>query len=101
MIAAAIKVLRPDAEVETIGLDALGEQIRHFDPQVVVSSRPNSVEPGGRLAWIELPLDPTRPAKICVGGRYSELSNPNLEVLLRVIKDTEKLVQMEGECAGC
>ena len=87
--------------METIGLDALGEQIRRFDPQVVVSSRPNSVEPSGRLAWIELPLDPTQPAKVCVGGCYSELNNPTLDVLLRVIKDTEKLVQTEGERAGC
>ena len=101
MIAAAIAVLRPQSEVETTGLDDLGEQVRRFDPQVVVCSHPNTVDPGGRLAWVELPLDPTRPTKICVGGCYSELSSPALEVLLGVIEETEKLVQTEEFRAGC
>ena len=101
MIAAAIGVLHPHAEAETTGLDDLGEELRRFDPQVVVCSHPNTVEPGGRLAWVELPLDPTRPTKICIGGRYSELSSPALEVLLGVIEETEKLEQTEGERAGC
>jgi hypothetical protein len=39
MIAAATAVLRPQSEVETTGLDELGEQVRRFDPQVVVCSR--------------------------------------------------------------
>jgi hypothetical protein len=101
MIAAGIAVLHPHAEVETFGLDDLGEQVRRFDPQVVVCSHPNAVDPGGRLAWVELPLDPTRPTKICIGGRYSELSSPALEVLLKVIEETEKLEQTEGKRVGC
>ena len=67
MIAAAIAVLRPQAEVETSGLDTLGERVRRFHPQVVICSRPNTVAPGGRLAWVELPLGPTQPTKIWVG----------------------------------
>jgi hypothetical protein len=101
MIAAATAVLRPQAEVESTGLDELGEQVRRFDPQVVVCSYPNTVEPGGRLAWVELSLDPTRPTKICVGGCYSELASPALEVLFEIIEETEKLVQTKRDRAGC
>jgi hypothetical protein len=101
MIAAAIAVLHPQAKTETTGLDTLREEMRRFDPQVVVCSHPNTVEPGGRPAWVELPLDPTRPIKICVGGRHSELSSPALEVLLWVIEETEKLKRTERGPAGC
>jgi hypothetical protein len=101
MIAAAIAVLRPQSEVETTGLDELGERMKRFDPQVVVCSHPNTVEPGGRLAWVELSLDPTRPTKVCVGGRYSEFSSPTLEALLGVIEQTEELEQTHQDRAGC
>ena len=101
VMAAAIRILRPRDEVEFAGIDALEEQLTRFDPQVVVCSQPNTLDPGGRLAWIQLPLDPTRPAKACVGGRHSELSSPTLEVLLGVIEETEKLVHKEGNWAGC
>jgi hypothetical protein len=101
VIAAATAVLHPQAKLETTGLDNLREEIGRFDPQVVVCSHPNTVEPGGRSAWVELPLDPIRPIKICVGGCHSELSSPTIEVLLRVIEETEKLERTEGEWAGC
>ena len=100
-IAAAIRILCPRAEVETAGLDEIGERIARFDPHVVVCSRPNTVDQGGRLAWVQLPMNPTRPTKVCAGGRYSELTNPTLEVLLRVIEETERLVQTKGARVGC
>jgi F420-dependent methylenetetrahydromethanopterin dehydrogenase len=100
-IATAIAVLRPRAKVETATLDDLGKQMKCFDPQVVVCSRPNTVKPGTRTAWVQLSLDPTRPTKICVGGRYSELTSPTLELLLKVIDETEQLTQRQGEHVGC
>jgi len=101
MIAAAITVLHPQSKTETSSLDNLREEMRRFDPHVVVCSQPNSVEPGGRLAWVELPLHPTRPIKTCVGGVHSEISNPALEALLRVIEEAEKLEGRGGGRAGC
>jgi hypothetical protein len=102
VIAATIRILRPRAEVETVGLDALGEEIERFDPQLVICSRLNAVDPGSRPAWIELPLDPTRPARVRVGGRYSESTKPTLEVLLRVIDEVEeRLARTEGDLQGC
>jgi hypothetical protein len=68
-----------------------------LDPHLLVCSRPNTVDPGGRPAWVELPTDPTRPARVCVGGRYSERTNPSLEVLLGVVDEVEEqLTRTEG-----
>jgi F420-dependent methylenetetrahydromethanopterin dehydrogenase len=89
-IAAAIRVLRPRAQVESAGLDALAQEVERLDPHLVVCSRPNTVEPGSRPAWVELPTDPTRPARVCVGGRYSERTNPTLEVLVGVVDEVEE-----------
>jgi hypothetical protein len=101
VLAAAIRILRPQAEVENASLESLGERIEHFDPELVVCSRPNTVDPGGRIAWVELSIDPTRPSKVCVGGRYSESTNPTLEVLLAVIDEVEELIQTNTDLKGC
>ncbi len=101
MIASAIRVLRPHTEVETATLDALGEAVERFDPQLVICSRPNTVDPGGRVAWVELSLDPTRPSQICVGGRNSESTNPTLEALLAVIDEVEELIQTNNHLRRC
>jgi hypothetical protein len=101
VIASAIRVLRPHAGVETVTLDALGEEIERSDPDLVICSRPNTVDPGGRIAWVELSVDPTRPSKICVGGRYSESTNPTLEVLLGVIDEVEELIRTNNRFRGC
>jgi hypothetical protein len=101
-IAAAIQMLRrPRVEVESAELGALGDYIERFDPQLVISTHPNSVDPGGRPAWVELPMDPLRPTKVCVGGRYSERTNPTLDVLLAVIDEVEELIRTNGDLGGC
>jgi hypothetical protein len=97
MIAAAILILRPRVEVETAGLDALEEQIARFDPHLVICSRLNTIDPGGRPTRIELSLCPTQPTKVCIGGRFFERSNPALETILEVIDEVEReLIQMKG-----
>ncbi len=92
LIAAGIRVLRPNAEVATSALDALEEEIARLDPHVVVCSLPANMGPGDRVAWVELSIDPTQPTIICVGGRYSDVRNPVFEVLLGVIDEAERLV---------
>ncbi len=90
VIAAAIRVLRPGAQVHSANLDALAQAVERLDPHVVICSRPNTVDPGRRPAWIVLPTHPTRPARICVGGRYSERANPTVEVLLGIVDEVEE-----------
>jgi hypothetical protein len=101
VIASAIRVIRPHTEVETATLEALGEAVERFDPELVICSGPNTVDPGGRIAWVELSVDPTRPSKICMGGRYSESTNPTLEVLLAVIDEVEELIETNNLSRGC
>jgi hypothetical protein len=101
VIAACIRILRPHTEVETTALDALGEEVERFDPELVICSRPNTVELGGRMAWIELSIDSTRVSKVCVGGRYSESTNPTLEMLLAVIDEVEELMRTNNHFRRC
>jgi hypothetical protein len=101
VIAAAIRALRPRTEVQTADVDVLEEEVKRLDPQVVICSRPNTVDPRGRPAWIELSLDPLQPSKICVGGRYSEQTNPTVDALLEVIDEVEELLQTNNDLRGC
>ena len=96
VIAAAIRVLRAGAQVQSTNLDALAQEVERTDPHVVICSRPNTVDPGRRPAWVVLPTDPTRPARICVGGRYRERANATVEVLLGIVDEVEEQLT-EGE----
>jgi hypothetical protein len=86
-IAAVIRVLRPHSEVESTTVEALGEELERFDPQVVICTGHEEVGSGSRLAWIEVSLDPTVPTKISVGGRHLERTNPTVEELIEVIDE--------------
>jgi F420-dependent methylenetetrahydromethanopterin dehydrogenase len=101
VIAAAIRVLRPHAGVQTTTLDALTAEVERFDPEVVVCSRPNFVNPGGSIAWIELSIISTQPSKVCISGRYLERSNPTVEELLTLIDEGEELSQTNSDLKGC
>jgi hypothetical protein len=101
VIVASIRILRPRAEVESATLDMLGEEVARSDPELVICSCPNTVDPGGRIAWVELSIDSTRPSKVCVGGRYSESTNPTLEVLLAVIDEVEELIRTNNHFRKC
>ena len=101
VIAAAIRVLRPHAEVETATLEALGEEMERFDPELVICSRPSTAAPGGRIAWVEISIESSRPSKICVDGRYSESTNPTLEVLLAVIDEVDEVIRTNNRHRRC
>ncbi len=93
VMAAAIEILRPRAEVETSALKGLGERIEAFDPDLVICTRANIVDPGGRTARIELSVDPLRPTKVCVDGQHTYRTNLSLEALLAVVDEAEGLVE--------
>jgi F420-dependent methylenetetrahydromethanopterin dehydrogenase len=102
VLAAAIRVLRPGAQVESANLEVLAQEVERLDPHVVICGRPNTVDPGGRAAWVVLPTDSTRPAKICVGGRYREQANPTVEVLVGIVDEVqEQLGEDDDLLVGC
>ena len=59
----AISGLHPEAEVAACTLAEIGEKLESFDPNLVVSSRPNTVDPGGRAAWYRLSPEPVEPSE--------------------------------------
>ncbi|MBA3615017.1 MAG: hypothetical protein M3491_10315 [Actinomycetota bacterium] len=97
----AIRGLRPGAEVAACNLGSLGRRVESFDPDLVVSSRPNTVDPGGRAAWYRLSPEPDEPSKACLGGRRWRRPNPTLEELLSFIDEVEVLLRREREPGGC
>jgi hypothetical protein len=89
-IGAAIRTLRPHTEVVNAALTELEMMAPHAD--LVICSRSNVQHTEGTLAWIELPNDPERPAKISLQGRCSEVTNLTLDGLLAVVDTVEDLL---------
>ena len=97
----ALGGLRPEAEVAVCRLAEIDDQLESFDPNLVVSSRPNTVDPGGRAAWYRLSPEPDEPSEACLGGKRKRRHNPPLEELLSFIDDVEALVRSGREVGGC
>jgi hypothetical protein len=97
----ALRILRPGAEVAACRLGAIGERVESFDPHLVVSSRPNTVDPGGRTAWYELSPEPDEPSESCLQGVRSRRTNPGLDELLSLVDEVERLVRIGRELGGC
>jgi hypothetical protein len=88
----AIQTLRPGVEVELAHLRELEAKLERFDPHLVVSNQPNTVEPGSRVAWFTLSDDPEEPSEVCIDGQRRGLENPGLEEVLATIDETEDLL---------
>ena len=91
VIAAGIRILRPRADVATSTPDELEGEIARFAPRVVVCSQQGVTDPGDVPAWVELPVQPGRPAKIRVGGSRWTSVNLELEGLLAIVDEAEEL----------
>jgi hypothetical protein len=98
----AVRRLRPGLEVLLVQARQLVGEIGRFDPHLVVSDKQNTVDPGGRAAWVRLSEEPEEPSEVCVGGERREMDNPGIEELLAVLDETEKSV-LTGveELGGC
>src|SRR5215210_933547 len=97
----AVRASRPDLEVALAHLRELEAELGSFDPHLVVSSRPNTFQTGGRAAWVLLSDDPDEPSEVCIDGRHRSLENPGLKEMLEIIDETEKLVRTGRELRGC
>ena len=97
----AIRGLRPSVEVSLVQARELGGEVGRLDPHLVVSGKPNTVDPGGRAAWMTLSEEPEEPSEVCVGGRRRGMENPGMEELLAVLDETEELMRADGELGGC
>jgi F420-dependent methylenetetrahydromethanopterin dehydrogenase len=98
----AVRASRPGLEeVALAHLRDLEAELERFDPHLVVSSRPNTLNPGARAAWVLLSDDPDEPSEVCIDGRHRRMENPGLEEMLEIIDETEKLVRTGRKLRGC
>jgi hypothetical protein len=97
----AIGGLRPEADVAPCRLAEMGELVESFDPHLVVSSGPNTVDAGGRVAWYRLSPEPGEPSESCLSGRRTHRPHPSLDELLSFIDEVEALVGSRHEGYGC
>ena len=98
----AVRASRPGLEeVSLAHLRDLEAEVERFDPHLVVSSQPNTLNPGARAAWVLLSDDPDEPSEVCIDGRHRRLENPGLEEMLGIIDETEELVRTGRELRGC
>ena len=84
VIGEAIRGLRPHLEVVIVEPDAL-------DPELVICSRPSIAAANGRPDWIEFRPYDQPAARVYVGGQQFELEEVELEDLLRVVDEAERL----------
>jgi hypothetical protein len=61
--------LRPRVEASVVQARDLGALEGRFDPNPVVCDRPNTVDPGGSVAWARLSDESDGPSELCLGGR--------------------------------
>ena len=98
----AVRASRPGLEeVALVHLRDLEAELERLDPHLVVSSRPNTFETGGRAAWVLLSDDLDEPSEVCIDGRHRRMENPGLEEMLEIIDETEKLVRIGRKLRGC
>jgi hypothetical protein len=100
-LARAIRGLRASVEVSLVQARELGGEVGSVYPHLVVCGKPNTVDPGGRAAWVTLSEEPEEPSEVCVGGRRRWMENPGMEELLAVLEETEELMRAGGELGGC
>ena len=86
-LSAAIRILRPDAEVMTVEPEKLGAVAKRFCPDIVIGSRFEDDDLDDARAWIELALNPTQATRVLVHGEYAEITNPTLDKLLVIIEE--------------
>ena len=92
-LAAAIRILRPEAEVMTAEPEKISWVAKRFLPDIVIGSPYKDTDLEGVSAWIELSLDPAQVTKVNVDGQYSEIANPTLDKLLAIIEEVALLTR--------
>ena|SRR5215210_5470165 len=94
-LAAAIRILRPEAKVMTVEPGKMSRETKRFGPDVVIASLPEQANTEGVSAWVELSLDPSQASKVNVNGDRSEIVNPTLDKLLVIIDKAAQIQQRE------
>ena len=95
-LATAIRILRPDAQIITVGPEEVGATAKRFGPHVVIGNPIKVADVENVPAWVELSLDPTRSSRVNVKGHHSEIVNPTLDKLMMIIEKVAPTSQKEA-----
>lgn len=96
-----VQALRPRVAVTTVSLRSLQSEVGRLEPHLVVSSRPDTFDPGDEAAWYKLSHEPDEPSEVRLGGRRSRSENPGLEELVAIIDEVEEAIRVGRPLGGC
>ena len=97
----AIRGLRPQLEAALVQVRELEAEVGRFDPHLVICNRPNTIDPGGRAAWVRLSDEPDEPSEFCLAGRRWGSENPGLDEVVAIIDEMEALLREGRDLGGC
>ena len=86
-VAHSVRQSRPDFEVRIAPPEAVEEEVRTFEPHLLVRNDTDGLDPEvleGVPCWVEVLYSDSMDAKIIVEGRVEEASDISTEDLLRV-----------------
>ncbi len=86
-VAQSVRQRRPDFEVRIAPPEAVEEEVRAFEPHLLVHNDTDGLEPevlGGVPFWVEMCYSDSMDAKISVDGRVERARDISTERLLRV-----------------
>lgn len=84
----ALRMVRPRTRVSTASVEDLPDALERLEPNLTISSRPDT---GAGTAWIELSTEPSAPSRVRVGERRLEVVNPTLDGILSIVDEVEGL----------
>lgn len=100
-IGEALRGFRPHLEVAVAEPGDLPEEVRRFEPELVMADRAETIPTAGRLGWVEFRPYENPPAKIHLGGRWRELKEIDLPDLLSVVDEADELVRTGRDLQNC
>ena len=95
-LATAIRILRPEAQIMTVGPEEVGATAKRFGPDVVIGNPIKVADVENVPAWVELSLDPARSSRVNVKGYHSEIVNPTLDKLMMIIEEVAPMNRKEA-----
>jgi hypothetical protein len=86
-IAHSVHQGRPDIEVKIAPPESVEEEVRGFEPHLLVRNDTDGISSGalaGVPCWVEVLYSDSMDAKVSVDGRVEEISDISVDELLRV-----------------
>lgn len=92
-IGCTIQDLRPHLEVTVVEPGALTAEVERLTPKLVICGQANTGVLGvEEMVWVEFRPYDAPVAKICIGSRCSELEEVELDDLLSIVDETERIM---------